>query len=87
MERKTHHEKGEKTDEAVAEQAVVQSNLLTFTDYLNFGTSSFSALRISLVAPQKNEEMVEVGRPLASGCTSSSAAPVWTSNTHRLSRS
>lgn len=74
--------KGDKTDEAVAEKTVVQSGLLAFTDryYLNFGTSSFFALKLSLVALQKNEEIGGVGRPLASGSAPSSTAPVWSSH-------
>lgn len=74
--------KEKKTDEAVSEQAGVESGLLAFTDrhHLNFCTSSFPVLKPSLVALQKNEEMEGVGRTLASGCTSSSGAPVWSSH-------
>lgn len=52
---------------------------LTFTHgrRLNVGTSSFSILKPSLVALQKKEEMEGDGWPLANGCTSSYADPVW----------
>lgn len=52
-----------KKDAVVAEQAVIRPCLLIFTDghHLNFGTSSFSILKPSFMALQKNEEITGAG--------------------------
>lgn len=59
---------------------VVQPGLLDHYTSLIFGIPQFSVHKPSFVALQKTWEIEGVGRHLACGCTSSSAAPVKSSH-------